>query len=105
MSRFDFAKAIEELQQLRTTNERSSERITNIGQRIIDDNYTSKLGDQVWPFYEQVTIAALDTQNMTLANACDMKHKVCWMKHKKYMTVSCKKTKPTCWHQSAKLPY
>jgi hypothetical protein len=46
MSRFDFAKAIEELQQLRTTNERSSERITNLGQRIIDDNYTSKLGDQ-----------------------------------------------------------
>ncbi|KAG0738412.1 hypothetical protein G6F57_008351 [Rhizopus arrhizus] len=68
MSRFDIAKAIEELQQLRTTNERSSERITSLGQRIIDDNYTSKLGDQVWPFYEQVTIAALDTQNMTLAN-------------------------------------
>ncbi|KAG1152208.1 hypothetical protein G6F37_000968 [Rhizopus arrhizus] len=68
MSRFDFAKAIEELQQLRTTNERSSERITSLGQRIIDDHYTSKLGDQVWPFYEQVTIAALDTQNMTLAN-------------------------------------
>lgn len=46
MSRFDIAKAIEELQQLRTTNERSSERITSLGQRIIDDNYTSKLGDQ-----------------------------------------------------------
>lgn len=70
MSRFDHAKAIEELQQLRMTNERLPEKIVSLGKRLIDDNYTSKLGDQIWPFYEQITIAALDTNNTLLANHC-----------------------------------
>lgn len=85
MTRFNHAEAINELQELRTTNERCCERVVSLAQRIIDDNYTSTLGDQgifdktriymysllslpVWPFYEQAAIAALDTQNFTLAN-------------------------------------
>ncbi|KAG1170665.1 hypothetical protein G6F70_000989 [Rhizopus microsporus] len=77
MTRFNHAEAINELQELRTTNERCCERVVSLAQRIIDDNYTSTLGDQVWPFYEQAAIAALDTQNFTLANYCidKLKHR------------------------------
>lgn len=64
------AKAAEELQQYRMTNERSSERVSILGARLIKDKYTTKLGDQVWPFYEQVAIAALDVQDFVLADYC-----------------------------------
>lgn len=40
------AKAAEELQQYRMTNERSSERVSILGARLIKDKYTTKLGDQ-----------------------------------------------------------
>lgn len=46
MNKFDHVKAAEELQALRMTNERNSEKVTIIGARLIKDNYTSKLGDQ-----------------------------------------------------------
>lgn len=88
MNKFDHVKAVEELQAFRMTNERNSERVTILGARLIKDNYTSKLGDQskkphlfcchhplskliiflVWPFYEQVAVAALDVQDFTLAD-------------------------------------
>ncbi|KAI7878362.1 uncharacterized protein EV154DRAFT_486192 [Mucor mucedo] len=70
MSKFDHAQAIEDLQEYRKTNERNSERVAILGARLIKDNYTQKLGDQVWSFYEQVAIAALDVQDLTLANYC-----------------------------------
>ncbi|GAA5807069.1 hypothetical protein MFLAVUS_000419 [Mucor flavus] len=70
MNKFDHVKAVEELQAFRMTNERNSERVTILGARLIKDNYTSKLGDQIWPFYEQVAVAALDVQDFTLADFC-----------------------------------
>ncbi|KAI7899809.1 uncharacterized protein BX663DRAFT_440415 [Cokeromyces recurvatus] len=70
MSKFNHIKAIEELQHYRLTNERCSEKVAFLGARLIKDNYISKLGDQVWPFYEQVAIAALDVQDFILANHC-----------------------------------
>lgn len=45
-NKFDHAKAVEELQQYRMTNERSSENVSILGARLIKDKYTSKLGDQ-----------------------------------------------------------
>ncbi|KAI8981585.1 hypothetical protein BDF20DRAFT_861901 [Mycotypha africana] len=76
MSRFDQAEAIEELQRYRLTNERSSERICQLGAKLINEKYTSKLGDQVWPFYEQMTIAALDVGDFELADYCIEKLKI-----------------------------
>ncbi|KAI9481395.1 MAG: hypothetical protein EXX96DRAFT_212751 [Benjaminiella poitrasii] len=70
MSKFNHTEAVEELQHYRLTNERCSEKVTLLGARLIKDNYVSKLGDQVWPFYEQVAIAALDVQDFTLSNFC-----------------------------------
>ncbi|KAI8994512.1 hypothetical protein BDB01DRAFT_194686 [Pilobolus umbonatus] len=70
MTRYDPVKTIERLAELRQTNERSSEEVVDLGSHIIKDKATSKLGDQIWPFYEQVTVAALDTQNFELAQYC-----------------------------------
>lgn len=44
--KFDHGKAVQDLQQFRMTNERSSEKVAILGARLIKDNYTSKLGDQ-----------------------------------------------------------
>ncbi|KAI8091064.1 uncharacterized protein B0P05DRAFT_528619 [Gilbertella persicaria] len=70
MVKFNYTEAVEELQHFRLTKERSSERVASLGARLIKDGYTSKLGDQVWPFYEQIAIAALDVQDFDLANLC-----------------------------------
>ncbi|OBZ88638.1 ER membrane protein complex subunit 2 [Choanephora cucurbitarum] len=70
MPSFNYTQAVEELQQYRLTKQRSSERVAHLGAKIIKGNYTSKLGDQVWPFYEQIAIAALDVQDDDLANLC-----------------------------------
>ncbi|ORZ05471.1 hypothetical protein BCR42DRAFT_337973 [Absidia repens] len=70
MPRFDYAEALEELKLYRLTNERQSEKVAGLGARLIRDNYSSKLGDEVWPLYEQICIAALDVDDQALANRC-----------------------------------
>ncbi|KAG1097768.1 hypothetical protein G6F42_018117 [Rhizopus arrhizus] len=70
MSKFNHKEAAEELQHYRLTNERNSEKVCHLGARLIKDNYTAKLGDAIWPFYEQVAIAALDVQDFSLADTC-----------------------------------
>ncbi|KAI9248238.1 hypothetical protein BDA99DRAFT_525186 [Phascolomyces articulosus] len=70
MPRFDYTTAIEELQTFRTTNERRSEYVASLGARLIRDKYITKLQDQVWPIYEQITIAALDVGDFELAQHC-----------------------------------
>ncbi|KAG0180363.1 ER membrane complex subunit 2 [Apophysomyces sp. BC1034] len=70
MARFDYTVAVEELQNLRLTNERQSERVAALGARLIREKYISKLGDEVWPIYEQITVAALDVGDMELADHC-----------------------------------
>jgi hypothetical protein len=67
MSKFNHAKAVEELQQIRMTNERCSEQVTILGARLIKDNYVSKLGDQglkkksfiIWLFLLTINILVL----------------------------------------------
>ncbi|KAI9009912.1 hypothetical protein CLU79DRAFT_774454 [Phycomyces nitens] len=70
MSRFDPAAAVEELQSFRSTNERQPERVASLGARLIRDKQLSKLGEQVWPIYEQIAIAAFDVGDLELANHC-----------------------------------
>ncbi|CDH59800.1 er membrane protein complex subunit 2 [Lichtheimia corymbifera JMRC:FSU:9682] len=70
MPRFDYTAAIEELQTLRTTNERRSEHVAAVGARLIREKHMAKLNDQVWPVYEQITIAALDVNDFELADHC-----------------------------------
>ncbi|KAI9313869.1 TPR-like protein [Dichotomocladium elegans] len=70
MTRFDSVTAIEELQILRTTNERRSEYVAALGARLIREKYITKLNDQAWPLYEQITIAALDVGDYDLAKHC-----------------------------------
>ncbi|KAI8338595.1 hypothetical protein BC941DRAFT_374061 [Chlamydoabsidia padenii] len=70
MPRFDYKEALEELKTYRLTNERRSENVAALGASLIRGNYTSKLGDEVWPLYEQICIAALDVDDQELANVC-----------------------------------
>ncbi|CAO3639711.1 unnamed protein product [Cunninghamella echinulata] len=70
MPRFDFEQVVEELKNYRTTNERQPEKVTSLGAELIRGNHTSKLGEEVWPFYEQVCIAALNVGDNELANVC-----------------------------------
>ncbi|KAI8097682.1 TPR repeat protein 35 [Halteromyces radiatus] len=70
MPRFDYTQALEELKTYRMTNERQSEKVASLGARLLRDNYTTKLGDEVWPLYEQICIAALDVDDQNLANVC-----------------------------------
>lgn len=46
MPRFDYTAAIEELQTLRTTNERRSEHVAAVGARLIREKHMAKLKDQ-----------------------------------------------------------
>ncbi|CAG8463467.1 127_t:CDS:2 [Racocetra persica] len=69
MAPFDYLRAIETLHELRKSGERKSDLVVSLGERLIRE-YTRKLGDEIWPIYEQVFISALDQGNDTLAKAC-----------------------------------
>ncbi|GAB5589610.1 hypothetical protein Unana1_04510 [Umbelopsis nana] len=70
MARFDFEAVSLELQKYRQSGERASERVAYLGSRIIKEGYSSKLKDDIWPFYEQVATAALDVGDFRLADDC-----------------------------------
>ncbi|ORX51597.1 tetratricopeptide repeat protein 35-B-like protein [Hesseltinella vesiculosa] len=70
MESFNYDDAVEELKTFRQTNERQSERVCALGAKMMRDKLQSKLGDEVWPFYEQVCIAAMDTGDKDLTNYC-----------------------------------
>ncbi|CAG8643736.1 3051_t:CDS:2 [Dentiscutata heterogama] len=69
MAPFDYLRAIETLHELRKSGERKSALVVSLGERLLRD-YTRKLGDEVWPVYEQVFISALDHGNDALAKTC-----------------------------------
>ncbi|CAG8544780.1 36160_t:CDS:2 [Gigaspora margarita] len=69
MAPFDYLGAIETLHELRKSGERKSSLVVSLGERLLRD-YTGKLGDEVWPVYEQVFISALDQGNDALAKTC-----------------------------------
>ncbi|KAI8375971.1 uncharacterized protein BYT42DRAFT_572949 [Radiomyces spectabilis] len=70
MPRFDYTQALAQLQEYRISNERQPEKVASIGAELFRGQYLAKLGDQVWPILEQITIAALDVGDFTLANHC-----------------------------------
>ncbi|CAG8494923.1 3743_t:CDS:2 [Diversispora eburnea] len=70
MSPFYYKTAIETLQELRKSGERNPELVVTLGEKLIYEGYTGKLGDEVWSVYEQVFIAALDYRNDALAKTC-----------------------------------
>lgn len=60
MPRFDYTAAIEELQTLRTTNERRSEHVAALGARLIREKHMAKLNDQgTTPFPINATLPNL----------------------------------------------
>ncbi|CAG8554487.1 15146_t:CDS:2 [Cetraspora pellucida] len=69
MAPFDYLRAIETLHELRKSGERKSDLVVSLGERLLRD-YTRKLGDEIWPIYEQVFISALDQGNDALAKTC-----------------------------------
>ncbi|XP_038666290.1 ER membrane protein complex subunit 2 isoform X2 [Scyliorhinus canicula] len=59
----------DKLRKWRDENYRNSEQIVEVGEELISD-YASKLGDDIWIIYEQVTVAALDCSRDDLAVLC-----------------------------------
>ncbi|RUP52029.1 hypothetical protein BC936DRAFT_143205 [Jimgerdemannia flammicorona] len=70
MSSFNFNAAVTTLQELRASGERNPELVVSLGNKIVRGKYTGGLGDEVWPVYEQIIIAALDVGDFQLADTC-----------------------------------
>ncbi|KAI8068213.1 hypothetical protein BC940DRAFT_273120 [Gongronella butleri] len=70
MAPFDYTDAVEQLKSYRQSNERCSEHVAALGAALIREKHTATLGDEVWPLYEQVTIAAFDVGDKELAAHC-----------------------------------
>ncbi|KAI9298812.1 TPR-like protein [Neoconidiobolus thromboides FSU 785] len=63
-----FESCINKLEELRISGERKSEEILTIGHHLLDNNnYTSKIGDEIWLIYEQVITAAIDLGELDFA--------------------------------------
>ncbi|XP_033126866.1 ER membrane protein complex subunit 2-like [Anneissia japonica] len=59
----------DKLRKWREENSRESEAIVHHGEILIA-HHKNKIGDEIWPVYEQVCIAALDCGRNDLANRC-----------------------------------
>jgi tetratricopeptide (TPR) repeat protein len=70
MVSFDYDSAVTTLHELRRSGERKSDLVVSLGENLISQSYTNKLGDEVWAVYEQIFIAALDLGNDKLAIKC-----------------------------------
>ncbi|XP_052250759.1 ER membrane protein complex subunit 2-like isoform X1 [Dreissena polymorpha] len=57
------------LRKMREDQVRDGPRVVRLWKQILS-NYAHKLGDEVWTVQEQVTIGALDCQNLDLAQEC-----------------------------------
>lgn len=62
--------AIAWLEQQRLTQERNPYDIVRFGEWLLEHNYLSKLGSDVWAFLEQLGMAAAELGNQDLAELC-----------------------------------
>ncbi|KAL1917100.1 uncharacterized protein VTP21DRAFT_5298 [Calcarisporiella thermophila] len=69
-SKLSHTEAINRLQELRQTGERQPDFVVTIGKDLLHSGGANKMGDEVWNFYEQLCIAALDVGDMALADNC-----------------------------------
>ncbi|ESK83293.1 tetratricopeptide repeat protein 35 [Moniliophthora roreri MCA 2997] len=64
-------EALKTLAEYRTHNTRASQDILEKGATILKSgNANSKLGDEVWPFLEQLFLAAIDVGKLDVADEC-----------------------------------
>ncbi|KAJ8020259.1 ER membrane protein complex subunit 2 [Holothuria leucospilota] len=65
----NFEDVRDKLRKWREDKVRNSVETADLGEYLLA-NYRRKLGDEVWPLYEQVSIAALDCGRLSLARLC-----------------------------------
>jgi len=58
------------LQRYRSLNIRDSQEVVRLGEEMLESGGVKKLGDELWPFLEQLAIAALDCGKLDLAKVC-----------------------------------
>ncbi|ELT97185.1 hypothetical protein CAPTEDRAFT_108309, partial [Capitella teleta] len=66
---FYFSEARDRLKQIREEQSRSSREVVDIWEQFLS-YFSDKLGNDVWPVYEQVCIAACDCGEISLAHRC-----------------------------------
>jgi tetratricopeptide (TPR) repeat protein len=70
MPPFNYLETVATLQDLRSSGERRSDLVVSLGKSLIKGGYTGKLGDEVWPTYEQIAVDAFDVGDLELADVC-----------------------------------
>ncbi|XP_071854602.1 ER membrane protein complex subunit 2-like [Apostichopus japonicus] len=65
----DFEDVRDKLRKWREDKVRNSTETAELGEYLLA-NYRRKLGDEVWPLFEQVSIASLDCGKLSLARLC-----------------------------------
>ncbi|XP_078585983.1 ER membrane protein complex subunit 2-like [Branchiostoma floridae x Branchiostoma japonicum] len=58
------------LREWREENLRNSEQVVEVGDFLMQRGLARKLGDEVWPAYEQIFLAALECGRLELAQVC-----------------------------------
>ncbi|KAF9029501.1 TPR-like protein [Hymenopellis radicata] len=64
------ASALETLANYRAHNTRASRSVVEQGSLVLKSNAERKLGDDEWPFLEQLCLAAIDIGDLELADKC-----------------------------------